>query len=1797
MRRPARIAFLTLVVVQDPHELTLEAPHRGEIRDSDAVLTSPAIQAARMPHPVRGVEIEFVAPRPSNYAFELRSPWFDAVLIVRDAQGKVLAEDDDGLALTDARVVVPLRAEQIVRLSVGALHGERGSFELTAQESAPGAITAQDRRALELEGLRRRLEVREERFGAESEGLIPALDRLGNALWQRERYREALVVLERALELCRRHFGDRAARTGMAHAQVGAQWLGLREFERAEAEYRRALAIVSESRDARPEWIELILQSRAQLCLDAGRPRAATIPQAELVLRLEARLGPLELQTIVAREWLVSTALQAGCASEHLDHARELLAALRELRGPTAEETIAAHLRLIRALSQAGAHEEALVSSREIAALGQTRSDPTIQVRGLQSEAHALLSAKLHAEAETVLRRALPLAEMHAKAIVLELEISLTAALVEQDKHQEAEPLARRCLDTAVRMKSAPEAILEASRRNLLYVLHGLRKSAEALPLQRAEVEALRRSAPGSGILAIELHNLAELEHSQGWLERAAPLYQESLALTELREGYLSESWGETLQEYASLLLRLERPDEVLRLAQPALSGLLAALGASHPVCLRLAADLALAASRIGGPAPRIAPLDLLLWLANERGESKDIAYVEDAYVVQLLEADRFEQALAWIVPRVPAPGVSTAQAHEEIGWTALHVAEALMGLGRLEEAEGQARRALASYEASGRHDLVIAAAVGLGAVLQERSRTGEAEEVLRRALRLCGESALDREGLRDRLDSTFACVLMDRGLFTEAESILRSVTERTRARWTSAQPTARIPVLNHIACLRHLDRLDEAERRARELAEIYELRTQDPGNLADLYVRWGEIHEARGDGARAEALFRKALALRYEATSASELELAADRNRLGSAIAARTEEAEGLLRSAVETAERLLGSASDKCIRYHLDLVRFLNAERRFAEAIEIATQAAGDCERVHPPGHVRRALCALALARALVGAGRNAEAEEMLASAREPIANGFETQPWHWADAALELCSVALLLDVPVLAERTSTAMIAHIESSGSGNVHRLSVLWVYRGNALATQGRLREARTCLRRALSMSETRGVAGIETSIAALGTLASLEFRRGRVADAIELSKRRLEHCERSGAGSFEAWDARADLAAYLLHAGEIDEGADLARGMADPSVTAVVGPRNRVTACAVLGWIAWSQGRPEEAERWLREGFASTADPASRSLASAMAENLGLLLHAEGHDREGLELLHHARSYHASELERALHSFSSSDRMHAVADFSQITRRILLLSDLSDSFQGRIGLEFATSVQGLLSRMSRVELTSWSSAAEARTRAAWSELRALSSKLSDAAFSRGVIDVATHAGQLRQLAWSKRLVEQELLGSDPGRVALEVLDVDELSARLPSRSACLCFAVLPSLELWKPGRAKVELQPGRVLAFVLRSGSSEVQRFDLGGAHALGEAQNSFLREVEAHGGSSPLRRSRNETLRRALWDPVAPALVDTDLVFVVPDDFLARLPVHGLKDAQGRYLLEERTFVYASDALSLLEMLRRDEPPRMDAPRLLAAGSVDYGPASESPPFVGAESRGGFRWEWPALPGTGPECDAISAAHRRTGGEAVLLVGSHATEERVKVEAERSQVVHLSTHGFFEPAGVPSLLEALRLRESEAGSAIPLSPAARVHVTGHPPELLSGLVLAGANAHTRGREAGYLTADEIRYLDLRRCELVVLSGCETGLGATRGGEGLLGLRRALHTAGARTVIASHWRVPDQGTRQLMEEFYRQLWEPRLPPAAALRAAQLRVLARQRELGVDEPGAWAAFALSGDWR
>jgi CHAT domain-containing protein len=221
--------------------------------------------------------------------------------------------------------------------------------------------------------------------------------------------------------------------------------------------------------------------------------------------------------------------------------------------------------------------------------------------------------------------------------------------------------------------------------------------------------------------------------------------------------------------------------------------------------------------------------------------------------------------------------------------------------------------------------------------------------------------------------------------------------------------------------------------------------------------------------------------------------------------------------------------------------------------------------------------------------------------------------------------------------------------------------------------------------------------------------------------------------------------------------------------------------------------------------------------------------------------------------------------------------------------------------------------------------------------------------------------------------------------------------------------------------------------------------------------------------------------------------------------------------------------------------------------------------------------------------LPGTAAEAEAILPhLSRFTAANPRLLTDREATTAAFK-SAKNPRVVVLSTHGFF--------LEEEKTNRKGDDRGFETDDRRPTGPVSENPLLRCGLLLAGCNHAARakpGQDTGVLTGLEVVGTDLRGTEMVVLSACETGLGDVRNGEGVAGLRQAFQLAGAESVVATLWQVPDRDSALLVSAFFQNLGQGQARDAA-LRKAQLEQVQRRRErFGAAHPYFWAAYTLTG---
>lgn len=276
---------------------------------------------------------------------------------------------------------------------------------------------------------------------------------------------------------------------------------------------------------------------------------------------------------------------------------------------------------------------------------------------------------------------------------------------------------------------------------------------------------------------------------------------------------------------------------------------------------------------------------------------------------------------------------------------------------------------------------------------------------------------------------------------------------------------------------------------------------------------------------------------------------------------------------------------------------------------------------------------------------------------------------------------------------------------------------------------------------------------------------------------------------------------------------------------------------------------------------------------------------------------------------------------------------------------------------------------------------------------------------------------------------------------------------------------------------------------------------------------------------------------------------------IIFIPDDLLFYFPfemlVTDLSQNSIHYLIESHTISYSSSA-SLLSYAnyKKSEAEK----ELLAFGNplvkhnnvikgmnwfdylVKFNPIFRNEQFV-------------KLPHAEKEVNDIA----RNFSKATVITGQDASEHNFKRMAGQYQYIHLATH----------------------------------NVTNDKQPMYSKIILSQSNT---GDEDGLLQTYEIYNLRLN-ADLVVLSGCNTGLGRLNRGEGLIGMTRAFLYAGSHSVVVSLWPVHDESTAILMNNFYKFMMNG-YTKAQAMQKAKIALI--HSKDWKKNPFYWGPFVLIG---
>lgn len=296
--------------------------------------------------------------------------------------------------------------------------------------------------------------------------------------------------------------------------------------------------------------------------------------------------------------------------------------------------------------------------------------------------------------------------------------------------------------------------------------------------------------------------------------------------------------------------------------------------------------------------------------------------------------------------------------------------------------------------------------------------------------------------------------------------------------------------------------------------------------------------------------------------------------------------------------------------------------------------------------------------------------------------------------------------------------------------------------------------------------------------------------------------------------------------------------------------------------------------------------------------------------------------------------------------------------------------------------------------------------------------------------------------------------------------------------------------------------------------------------------------------------------------WAPMDPEVKGKKKIWFSPDGVYNQINLYTLKKAGADFLINQYDVILVGNPRDLVT--NKTKTSMSSGKKATLLGFPDYG--------TGAVIV--------QLPGTKVEVDNINKLLKTSGFQVAELTQREATETNLK-SSRKVSILHIATHGYFlkdvEKASWPIGVHADYAKDNVL--------------------LRSGLMLTGAAEANSAAQTldssnnGIMTSYEAMNLDLKGTDLVVLSACETGLGEVKAGEGVYGLQRAFLVAGAEAIIMSLWKVDDEATQQLMNNFYTN-WVKTNDRPKAFKQAQQQLMANEK---FKAPLYWGAFVMMED--
>jgi tetratricopeptide (TPR) repeat protein/CHAT domain-containing protein len=975
----------------------------------------------------------------------------------------------------------------------------------------------------------------------------------------------------------------------------------------------------------------------------------------------------------------------------------------------------------------------------------------------------------------------------------------------------------------------------------------------------------------------------------------------------------------------------------------------------------------------------------------------------------------------------------------------------------------------------------------------------------------------------------------------------------------------------------------------------------EHPG-ISPSLMALASLYQAVGDYAKAEPLFQRALRIYEAKLSPDDPNTATGLNSLASLYIAMGDyaKAEPLFQRALKIMEVKLGPEHPDTANSLLNLAAVFQEKGDYAKAEPLFQRALKIREAQLGAEHPGTAACRSSLALLYQAMGDYGKAESLIQGALRTCETKYGPEHPTTAKNLESLASLYKDMGDQAKAEPLLQRALKIMEVK-LGPEHPDTAKCV---NSLAgfyrDIGDHAKAEPLLQRVLRICEDKLGPEHPNTAVTLNNLATLYTDMGEYAKAEPLLQRAMKISERVLGPQHAALAIRFNnLAAIYQAIGDNAKAEPLCQRALEISETRL-GPEHPQTAdsLSTLGVLYQNMGENRKAEplfqRALKIREAQLGAEHPRTAASL--SNLAVVLVANGQPDQSLTYNEKCWAIREKQREQ-IFSFASERQqaafVQALHDSVYVCVSLAANQLQNNSAARRLALTMVLSSKGaILESLARRQASIVGSGNPEliHLRDRYRMTRGMLSKAMMTSAKPG--QLVAHLARLSELEKQKEAAEEALARASAPFAAERQsrrIAVADVTRALPPGSALVEFVKYRPFRFDAKSRQQ-QWGDWNYAALVLRSGEKpdapDVALLPLGPADKVETAVRYWRSVFDVTLYRSPAVRlpvfePASKDLAALVWKPIISALGNCRKVYISPDGELAFVNFGALPGQKpDRFLIEDFDISYVTTGRDLLRLgAGQGNPP-------LLVGAPDYGMQSSR--------KGGFS----PLPGTLAEVNAIAPLLKQRGENPTLLTGAQAAEAAVKA-AKHPRILHLATHGFFLPDVAWDWLTTRNGVSGFGGDEFDPAGSARLwlQIKKENPMRRSGIALAHANDTLAGRrepgdDDGILTAEEVIGMDLWGTQLVVISACESGLGESRGGEGVFGLRRAFALAGAQNLVMTLWPVADEPT--MMECFYRHLQTGGTPQRALL-AAQREWIAKERSGGREpHPFFWAAFVASG---